>query len=415
MKTSKTSDMLVNRRDLLALAAALPLSSMASTPDSRSLVPPSEFALTGVNLNGAGHHPLPVRTAAALRDYAIARTKSAFTPSDQGEVNRRRATDLFGEIINASSEELMLVPSTSYAESMLVAALGLENGRGRVVSDVFHWKSSLFQYSVLAKAGLEFVVVPQRDGRIELDDLDKEIRPGTRLVSVSLVSYKNGFEHDIRALADLAHSRGALLYVDAAQAAGAVPMDLKALGMDFCACSGFKWLMAESGAGFLYARAGVQEELTRKLCGYGQLVGWDVVEPSMGAAPQISYTERSGLAGKLSIGSISNSAILALSVSLQLIKEIGVNRIYQSRQPLLRRLEREMRSLGYASLTPIGSTSPIATYKVEGAMDVLSPILDRAGISVSIGKSTMRVSPSIYNNISDIDALLEQMSNYRKK
>lgn len=89
--------------------------------------------------------------------------------------------------------------------------------------------------------------VKPREGRIELADLDRAIDRNTRLVAVSLVSYLNGFQHDLKALCDLAHSRGALVYAALIQAAGAVPIDVRASQIDFCACGSYKSLMADMG------------------------------------------------------------------------------------------------------------------------------------------------------------------------
>ena len=71
----------------------------------------------------------------------------------------------------------------------------------------------------------------------------------TKLVAVSLVSMINGFQHDLKALCDIAHSRGALVYADIIQGAGAVPIDVHAWGVDFCACATYKWLMGDFGVG----------------------------------------------------------------------------------------------------------------------------------------------------------------------
>ena len=59
----------------------------------------------------------------------------------------------------------------------------------------------------------------------------------------------NGFQHDLKAVCELAHAHGAYVYADIVQSAGAMPIDVRASGVDFCACSSFKWLMADFGLG----------------------------------------------------------------------------------------------------------------------------------------------------------------------
>src|SRR5581483_5159515 len=76
----------------------------------------------------------------------------------------------------------------------------------------------------------------------------------TKLIAVSLVSYINGFQHDLKGLCQLAHSHRAYVYADVVQAVGAMPFDVRSSGVDFCACSTYKWLMSDMGISFLYVR-----------------------------------------------------------------------------------------------------------------------------------------------------------------
>ena len=86
----------------------------------------------------------------------------------------------------------------------------------------------------------------------------------TRLIATSLVSYVNGYLTNARALADLAHAHGGYLYTDIIQAVGAVPIDMPALGIDFAACSGYKWLMGDRGLGYLFVREELQDRVMRR-------------------------------------------------------------------------------------------------------------------------------------------------------
>ena len=97
-------------------------------------------------------------------------------------------------------------------------------------------------------------LVRPRDWRIDPADMERVVDRKTRLVAVSLVSWYNGFQHDLKRVCDLAHAHGAYVYADIVQAAGNTPIDVRASGVDFCACSSFKWLMGDFGLGFLYVR-----------------------------------------------------------------------------------------------------------------------------------------------------------------
>jgi selenocysteine lyase/cysteine desulfurase len=103
----------------------------------------------------------------------------------------------------------------------------------------------------LKKRGLDLrVVAPREDGRIDMKDLERVVDRNTKLVEVSLVSMYNGFQHDLKAVCALAHAHGAYVYADIIQGVGAVPLDVRASGLDFAATSSYKWLMGDFGLGF---------------------------------------------------------------------------------------------------------------------------------------------------------------------
>jgi selenocysteine lyase/cysteine desulfurase len=99
----------------------------------------------------------------------------------------------------------------------------------------------------------------------------------------------------------------------------------------------------------------------------------------------------------------------ALGVSLPYIRELGVERIEAHRQPLLDRLRREMPRLGYESVTPAGTRSALITFTVKHRQPVFER-LEKANINVRLGAHFLRVSPSVYNDMHDIDRLLEALS-----
>ena len=125
---------------------------------------------------------------------------------------------------------------------------------GNVVLDELHFETSLYMYKSLEAKGVQLRVVKHRNWSIDLNDMERAIDRNTRLVSMALVSNVNGYLHDARAISDLAHAKGAYVFADMVQAAGAVPMDVRAMGIDFGSAATYKWLMGERGFGFLYVR-----------------------------------------------------------------------------------------------------------------------------------------------------------------
>src|SRR5690606_6570299 len=169
----------------------------------------------------------------------------------------------FARLINADPDEVAFVKSTTTAEHLVLDGLGLFEGRPHIVTDTLHFFGSFPLYEGLAERGARVTWLRPRDNRIVLEDLARAITPETKLVALSLVSTFNGFHHDLARVCELAHARGALVYADIIHAAGCVPVDVKASGVDFAACASYKWLMGDFGLGFIYARREAWARLRR--------------------------------------------------------------------------------------------------------------------------------------------------------
>src|SRR5262245_5327248 len=218
-------------------------------------------------INAAYTHPIPkasleaARRAAenrgSLRAPAAAPGGGRGTGRGGGENNNPKA--LFAELIGAKPTEIAYVSSTSAGENLVVSALSLDHDfSGNVVTDGLHYDGAILHLMELKKRGLDLrIVEPTKDYRIDLKDMERVVDNKTKLIEVSSAAMYNGFQHDLKAVADLAHAHGALVYADIIHSAGAEPFDVKATGIDFAACSSFKWLMGDFGMGFLYAREDV--------------------------------------------------------------------------------------------------------------------------------------------------------------
>ena len=168
---------------------------------------------------------------------------------------------LYAKLIGAQPSDIAFVPSTTVGENLVVAGLGIPHSGGNVVTDALHFDGSQYMYQSLKQRGLDVRVVPARDNAIHIEDMERMVDRNTKLVAISFVSWANGFTHDLKTVADLAHANGALVYVDLVQGVGSRPVDVVAAGVDFAANASYKWLMADLGVGFLYAR---QDRLGRE-------------------------------------------------------------------------------------------------------------------------------------------------------
>jgi selenocysteine lyase/cysteine desulfurase len=375
-------------------------------------------------LSGADYHPIGIHSLLAMERYLAYRVhgpgenRSRFTNEEQ-----RETKELFGRLINAKPAEIAFVGSTTDAENLVVAGIGLSNSKGNVVIDDLHYQASKFLYRMLQKEGkIELRIVNhKRDPywRLDLDAMEKAIDRNTRLVSLALVSNINGYLHDVKATSDLAHSRGALVYADIIQAAGAVPVDVRAMGIDCAGCGAYKWLMADMGFGFLYVREDLQENVVKR-----SRYGVRQYSSPNGAQADSQFTLLPGSARYELAGSMPNCGGVCVHAALRFIHSLGIDNIRAHAKELTGRLQKEIPRLGYAPITPPENPTSIVSFltpnyketseKLSKAFGETVVAMRRWEFTEPSGKIQlrhgMRISPSVYNNHADIDLLLNALS-----
>jgi selenocysteine lyase/cysteine desulfurase len=431
--------MTITRRDLLAGAAAavgtaaaraltaqLPPGSMMpptspATPSAQPSAFPrkADFAIPAglTYINGAYTHPMPLVAAAAMRRYADAR--AAFQTDDvTSGATSSGVKAAFASLINAKPSEISFIPNTSTGENLVVNGLEIAEQAGRginVVTDALHFDGSILNLQLLKRdRGLDLrIVMPRDDGaRIDLKDMEKVIDRKTRLVEVSLVAMYNGFQHDLKAVCDLAHANGAYVYADIIQAAGASPIDVKATGVDFAACASFKWLMADFGLGFLYAKEELLDRVVhRSQRGYHSTrdIATHFLPYDPPAPTPFTWELGTDASSYFEVGSNAWGPIQALSQSLPYIQQLGVANIEAWRQPMLARLRDEMPRLGFTPVTPAGTRSALLTFTFKDRAPIVEK-LRKANVNVRVGQNFIRLSPSVYNDMADIERLLAALA-----
>jgi selenocysteine lyase/cysteine desulfurase len=426
--------MSISRRDLLASAAVAVGSAAARklTAQAPDHVVPSmpnegapqfprkaDFAIPAglTYINGAYTHPMPIVSANAMRKYADARSSFQTDDATSGSISGG-VKAAFAALINAKPTEIAFIPNTSTGENLVVNGLEIPEQASRginVVTDALHFDGSILNLQLLQRdRGLDLRIAMPRDNgtRIDLADMAKLIDKKTKLVEVSLVAMYNGFQHDLKAVCDLAHANGAYVYADIIQAAGASPIDVKASGVDFAACSSFKWLMSDFGIGFLYAREDLLDRVIhRSLRGYHSAS--DIVTHFLPYDPPnanpFTWELGTDASSHFEAGSNAWGPINALSKSLPYIAELGPANIEAWRQPLLAKLRAEMPRLGFTPVTPPGTKSALISFTFKDRAPVVER-LRRANVNARVGSNFIRLSPSVYNDMPDIERLLSALA-----
>ncbi|MBM3785585.1 MAG: aminotransferase class V-fold PLP-dependent enzyme [Acidobacteria bacterium] len=405
----------VNRRQLLGSVALAAPSLAAAAPASSVFAEiRKEFprANQEVYLDAAANMPLPKYVAEGMRRYM---NFHMYGPGDgRGQYaaeSVRQARELFARLINAKPAEIAFVVCTKAGEAAVINGLGIQASGGNIVTNDLHYAGSIHDYIGRRKAGMDIRIVKHRDWRIDLKDMEKAMDKRTKLVSITLVSNVNGWVEEAKAICNLAHSYGAYVYADIIQAAGSVPVDVKALGLDFAACSNYKWLHGARGSGYLYVREDLQGGEVKDLSfpGYVHFNYAPWVPQRAGSADDFPFEGMKG-AQRYEAGNVSYVAYAGQHEALKRILAIGVDNIYAYTKPMCDRLKTQLPPLGYKLITPLDATSSIVTVQSPN-LKATQEKLRKANVqATTTGANRMRISPALYNNMDDIDRLLKALA-----
>lgn len=362
-------------------------------------------------LNGAGGTPLGAFAEEGIRRYldfirlGPDEGRGAYREEVWNGVRQR-----FARLIGAKDTEIGLVECTKEGEQLVVESLDALWKGGNVVTNDLHFSGSLHNYEGLRRAGMDVRVVRAGDPfRVSLERMADAIDSRTALVAVSLVSNVNGHLEQVAELSRLAHDRGALLFADIIQAAGAIPIDVHAMGIDVAATSSYKWLFGIHGAGFLFVREGLQGAKIPDRLFPGHVrrnyAPW-VKQPEAGVG-EVTFSPPAS-AVRYQTGHVSYLGYAAVFEGLNFIEQVGGPAAIQRHSTrLVARLLRQIDTDAYRVLTPKPDRSPILALRVRN-LDGLGRRLAAAGTVISVGgdmSDLMRISPAIYNNDADIDRL----------
>jgi selenocysteine lyase/cysteine desulfurase len=316
------------------------------------------------------------------------------------EALRVRAARLVG----ADTEEIALVRSTTEGINLVAEGFPWQAG-DNVVTLADEFPSNLYPWMNQARRGVETRRVQTDDGRVDLDRLADACDERTRIVSISWIGYASGWRNDIAAVAEIAHRRGALFFLDAIQGLGAFPLDVRCSGVDFFAADGHKWLLGPEGAGLFYIR---REHLDR-LQPIG--VGWNSVAHSSDFTHiELKFKDS---AARLEGGSSNMVGFAGLNASLELLISLDIAAIGE-RIPAItdlacRRLTEAGANVASHRERPEHS-SGIVLFDWPGRdpQAVRRQLFDRK-ILLSARAGRLRISPHAYCNEADIDRLVTEL------
>lgn len=362
-----------------------------------------------VYANHAGISPasLPVRDAVvALLDDYMRRGAAAFPAWHE---QRGRLRGKLAELIGAETADLAFLPNTTTGVIDIALCLPWQRGdrvvvfEGEFPANVTPWQRAAELF------GLEVVMLPlgayERSSEEGLARLGVELARGVRLVAVSAVQFQSGLAMPVGAMARLCHAHGAEIFVDAVQAVGVVPLDVRALDVDYLACGSHKWLMGLEGGGFLYVKPSRVDALRPAVAGWLShesglrflFEGSGHLRYDRPILQRTSFVEA---------GNYNGASLAALEASVDLIMGLGVARIHAHVSAWHDILEPELTARGFTSLRarePERRSGTLAVRSPEGRSIVqLQRALDRRGVACAVPDGVLRFAPHWPNSLDEV-------------
>jgi selenocysteine lyase/cysteine desulfurase len=317
------------------------------------------------------------------------------------------ARGAFAGLVGAEPDEVAVTTSLSAGVSALFSGLRFEGERTTIVVSDFEFPTVGQIAHAQELRGRRVVHVPEAgDATIPLEHFEAAIDERTALVAVTHVCYRNGSRVDVEAVARLAHERGALVLVDAYQAAGAIPIDVRALGVDFLAAGTVKYLLGSAGLAFLYCRSDLIERIRPTSTGW--FADEDIFQMD------IHDYSPSQTARRFEFGTPPIPNIYAGLAGLRLTQEIGVAETEAHVRGLTAQLVDGVDELGGRVVTPRdpdrrGPLVAIASTDEHALVAALAA----DGIVTSSRDGNLRVSFHGYNSSDDVEVVLAALRRHR--
>jgi cysteine desulfurase / selenocysteine lyase len=304
------------------------------------------------------------------------------------------------QLLRTSTDRIAFVDNTSGGLNILANGLTWKTG-DRILLNRMEFPSNVYPFLNLKRHGVGVDFSDTSDNTIPVERLIAAVTPRTRIISISHVQYLNGYLSDLKELGAFCRERDIIFSVDVIQSAGAVPIDVEAMKIDFLASGSHKWLMAPEGIGFVYLTEALQQQIKQAY------VGWTSISDYFERMREFKL-DLDPTARRYENGMLNAAGIVGLGASLGLLLNIGIDTVRDHILDLTDHFIARLgeRGLEYVSPADRNRRSGIVSFRPPNT-DTLNRIMIDRKVHTAVRGGCVRVSPHFYNTIAEVDILLD--------
>ena len=314
-------------------------------------------------------------------------------------------------IIGADEGTVAMHQNVSICQSLILSCflpLPENSTRRKIVYSELNFPSVMYVYDAHARDhGLRIDIVKSDDGiTVPLERMLAAVDEDTLLVPISHVLYKSAFLQDAQAIIERAHEVGARVILDVYQSAGTVPFNVKELKVDFATGGSVKWLCGGPGAGYLYVRPNLIDQLEPKTTGWMAHEHPFAFETEMHYAPNIT---------RFLHGSPAIPALYAAKSGYRIINEIGVAAIREKSVRQTEALIALAEEAGFRVTSPKDPARRGGTITVwdDNAAAITKELIRREFIVDYRPGAGVRISPHFYTKDEELALVIAEMKKIR--
>ena len=363
----------------------------------------------GIYLNTGSVGPLPAETAAAMNEISAYELATGRAHADYFEEMLQRMAEAraaVAAVLVADAADIALTHSTTDGMNIGTLSIDWKAGDRAVTTTIEHPGGTGALYNLRDRIGIDLAFVDVGAGADPdaiLAAFDAAIDERTRLVAVSHVLWATGAVMPIAGIAEIAHARGAILVVDGAQSAGAIPFELGATGADVYAVASQKWLLGPEGMGAVAVAPGVRDRL----------------EPAFGGHFTFETVAADGVAvrwpdaRKFEASNFHRPSIVGMARSIGWLSMfVGLDWVYARGAAMAHLAADRLAAIdGVELLTPVDSMATLVTFRVAGwsaeaALEELGARVFAIARTVPL-IDAVRISVGFFTSESELERVIE--------